>query len=116
MKLTKKERRMYDYMCRFFDRNGFPPTTREMAEALGYSTTSSVAYIKRKLVDRGLLSVSRYTARGMRITRKDTPRGMTIRERELNAYCANAEDVSVIFADMNDAGEFSAVTVITRSE
>jgi hypothetical protein len=41
---------------------------------------------------------------------------MTIRERELNAYCANAEDVSVIFADMNDAGEFSAVTIVARSE
>jgi len=48
--------------------HGYPPTVREIQDALGFSTTSLVQYHLNRLIEMGLLTKIRGKARTLRVT------------------------------------------------
>lgn len=50
------------------------------------------------------------------VTKKSAGRHMTARELRLDMECDEAPEPSVIYADIDADGEFTAVTIISRSE
>lgn len=70
--LTNRQRRIVRFVMEFFGGNGYGPSYREIAEAVGLSTTSSVSYQVEQLVKKGLLhrdpKRSRTVVPGQRMT------------------------------------------------
>lgn len=52
----------------FIDRNGYPPTRRELADELGLLSKSSAQQAVDRLEQAGLIEVDRKSSRSMRIT------------------------------------------------
>src|ERR671914_417262 len=40
--LSKRQRQIYDFVVRYADRHGYPPTVREIGEAVGLASPSTV--------------------------------------------------------------------------
>jgi repressor LexA len=53
--LTERQRRVLDVIRDWVDRYGYPPSVREIGEAVGLTSTSSVAHQLRKLESKGYL-------------------------------------------------------------
>jgi len=55
-KLPERQAMMYAFLNDYISVNGFPPTVREIGEALDISSTSLVSYYLKGLEERGLIS------------------------------------------------------------
>ena len=53
--LTKRQREIFDYIRRYLDRHGYPPTVREIGKAVGLHSSSTVHAHLSKLETLGLL-------------------------------------------------------------
>ncbi|MFN2497364.1 MAG: transcriptional repressor LexA, partial [Pseudonocardiaceae bacterium] len=53
--LTPRQRRVLDVICDWVERLGYPPSVREIGEAVGLTSTSSVAHQLRALERKGYL-------------------------------------------------------------
>lgn len=53
--LTRRERAAVDFIRRHVDEVGFAPTVREVGDAIGLSSTSSVSYVLSRLVQKGAI-------------------------------------------------------------
>lgn len=53
--LTRRQREVYDFIKDFSERNLYPPSYREIADACGLSSVSSVHHIIDRLVRRELV-------------------------------------------------------------
>lgn len=67
MKLSERQQRMYDFIRFFAEENQYPPTIREIGEAVGISSTSVVNYNLNKLVEAGLIERNKEVSRGIRV-------------------------------------------------
>jgi repressor LexA len=65
--LSDKQQRIYTYIQKFMQDNGYPPAIRNIQNDLKISSTSVVAYNLKKLEDRGLLKRAAKFARGMQL-------------------------------------------------
>jgi repressor LexA len=72
-KLSDRQRRIIDFIQRFTDENGYPPSIRQIGEAANISSTSVVNYNLNKLVDAGYLDREEKVSRGLRLTEKADP-------------------------------------------
>ena len=54
-KISEIEQRIFDYVRKFIDENGTPPSVREIGEVVGLKSTSTVQYHLNALVDAGYL-------------------------------------------------------------
>ncbi|HKZ54558.1 MAG TPA: transcriptional repressor LexA [Anaerolineales bacterium] len=66
-KLSDRQRRMLEFIERFDDDNGYPPSIREIGEAVGISSTSVVNYNLNRLVEEGYLGRDQNVSRGLRL-------------------------------------------------
>jgi len=48
--------KLYHYIVRCIDENGYPPTVRDICEEFDYKSTSTAQYYLKKLEDKGLIS------------------------------------------------------------
>lgn len=64
--LTESQQKVFDFLKRRID-DSIPPTVREICEATGLRSTSSVHAILNKLEDSGLISRDRNNSRSIRI-------------------------------------------------
>ena len=69
-KLSDRQRRMVDFIQRFQGDCGYPPSIREIGEAVGISSTSVVNYNLNRLVEEGYLDRQQNVSRGLRLTEK----------------------------------------------
>lgn len=69
-KLSDRQRRMLDFIVSFSDDNGYPPSIREIGQAVGISSTSVVNYNLNRLVEEGYLDRDQNVSRGIRLTEK----------------------------------------------
>ncbi len=69
-KLSDRQRRMLDFIEKFSDENGYPPSIREIGKAVGISSTSVVNYNLNRLVEEGFLGRDQNVSRGIRLTEK----------------------------------------------
>jgi len=68
--LTDRQRRMLEFIQRFGDDNGYPPSIREIGGAVGISSTSVVNYNLNRLVEEGYLGRDQNVSRGIRLTER----------------------------------------------
>lgn len=66
--LSGRQQAMLDFISNFIDKNGYPPTIREIGKACGISSTSVVNYNLNKLERDGLLARDREVSRGLRVS------------------------------------------------
>lgn len=66
-KLSARQEAMVDFIAKFLDENGYPPTIREIGKACGISSTSVVNYNLTKLEREGFLVRDREVSRGLRL-------------------------------------------------
>jgi repressor LexA len=66
-KLSARQKRILKFIETFIEANGYPPTIREIGEAVDIASTSVVNYNLNKLVEYGLLARSPEVSRGLRL-------------------------------------------------
>ncbi|MDI3531030.1 MAG: repressor LexA [Candidatus Atribacteria bacterium] len=54
-KLSEKEKQILLFISSFFERNGFPPTVREIGKGVGLKSSCTVHYHLKKLEQKGVL-------------------------------------------------------------
>lgn len=69
-KLSDRQRRMLDFILRFSEESGYPPSIREIGRAVDISSTSVVNYNLNRLVEEGYLDRDQNVSRGIRLTDK----------------------------------------------
>ena len=73
MKLSDRQQRILDFIRSFVEEHDYPPTIREIGQAVDISSTSVVNYNLNKLVDAGLIERNAEVSRGLRML--DSARG-----------------------------------------
>jgi repressor LexA len=66
-KLSKRQKAILDFIQRFIDDSGYPPTIREIGEACNISSTSVVNYNLNKLEREGYISREHKVSRGLKL-------------------------------------------------
>jgi repressor LexA len=69
-KLSDRQSRMVEFIHSFSEGNGYPPSIREIGEAVGISSTSVVNYNLNRLVEEGYLDRDQNVSRGIRLKEK----------------------------------------------
>ncbi len=72
-KMSKRQQRILAYLEEFIREKGYPPSIRQIQEALGISSTSVVDYNLTVLEKRGLIERDRRSSRSIRLTPKSLP-------------------------------------------
>lgn len=70
-RLTEKQRRILDYIVRHTRDHGYPPTVREIGEAVGLSSSSTVHSHLRTLEKAGLIRRDAVLTRAIRVVADD---------------------------------------------
>ncbi len=70
-KRDDRSRRIFDFICRYTDQYGFPPTLGEIAADEGYKSNSGVIRHLDKLEKWGWIERYHGNARSIRILRRD---------------------------------------------
>ena len=55
-RLSPKQERIYQYILEFTEKNGYPPSVREIAEAVGLKSPSTVHFHLKSLEDSGVIT------------------------------------------------------------
>jgi repressor LexA len=69
-KLSDRQKKMIDFIQKFSQQNGYPPSIREIGEAVDISSTSVVNYNLNRLVEEGYVARDQNVSRGIRLTEK----------------------------------------------
>lgn len=65
--LTDKQRRVYEFICDYLRRNGFPPTVREIGAAFGITSPNGVMCHLRAIEAKGWIRRDKRDSRAIRI-------------------------------------------------
>jgi repressor LexA len=65
--LSPRQRAMMEFINRFSEENGYPPTIREIGAAVNIPSTSVVNYNLNKLNEEGFITRSKKSSRGIRV-------------------------------------------------
>ncbi|MGI6037938.1 MAG: transcriptional repressor LexA [Limnochordia bacterium] len=71
-KLTERERQVLDYLKSFIEQRGYPPSVREICEALGIKSTSTAHSYLRRLEKKGYIRREATKPRAMVIATDDS--------------------------------------------
>jgi repressor LexA len=69
--LTKKQKQMLDFIKEFSEKNGYPPSFREIMTGLDYSSVATVAQHVANLVEKGYLRKRNNEARSIQLVDSD---------------------------------------------
>ena len=89
--LTKMQQKIYDYIADAIETKGYPPSVREIGEAVGLKSPSTVHFHIKHLEELGVLCKDGRKGRALTLPKRETkPVGQTvplsqIREEELPA-------------------------------
>ena len=72
-RLTPKQQQIYDYILSFTDEHGYPPSVREIAQAVELKSPSTVHFHIKSLVAAGLLSQTEGKTRSITINPDRAP-------------------------------------------
>ena len=76
--VSKKQEEILNYIDKTIKSNGYSPTVREICEAVGLKSTSTVQYHIKKLIDLGFLNKSENISRSITSRTVDTKYGIPI--------------------------------------
>ncbi len=77
IKLSARQQAIVDFIAKFIEENGYPPTIREIGKACGISSTSVVNYNLAKLEREGYLVRDREVSRGLRLAAENLREGLS---------------------------------------
>ncbi len=105
---------IYEYLCRVIPTQGYAPSVREIGEAMGLKSPSTVHFHLKRLQERGLIAKSDGKGRALVLTGRSEPNRIPV----LGDVAAGApilaqeriEDYLTIDGDSNE-GEYFAVRV-----
>ena len=67
-KLTPKQQQIYDYILAFADEHGYPPSVREIAQAVGLKSPATVHFHLKGLREAGCITQAEGKTRAITIT------------------------------------------------
>lgn len=70
--LYKKERELLNFIIQFQEQNGYSPTLKEMADATGKRSVSTVHALIRTMVDKGYVQKVEGNLRTLKVLKKDS--------------------------------------------
>jgi len=110
--LSERQRRILQVIREFLDEYGYPPTIREIGEAVGISSTSVVSYNLKVLERKGYLKRNREISRGLCLVEgPDSPaRGVDLITIPLLGVIAAGEPIPVPDSDFS-LSEFEGITL-----
>ena len=73
-----KTQEVYEYIVSFIDDNRYPPTIREIGNALNFDSTSTVSYHLEKLEKQGKITRDPKKNRAIELTDRNMPSGITL--------------------------------------
>ena len=76
--VSKKQEEILNYIDKTIKSNGYSPTVREICEAVGLKSTSTVQYHLKKLIDLGFLNKSEKISRSITSRTVDSKYGIPI--------------------------------------
>ena len=76
--VSKKQEEILNYIDKTIKSNGYSPTVREICEAVGLKSTSTVQYHLKKLIDLGFLNKSENISRSITSKTVDSRHGIPI--------------------------------------
>ena len=76
--VSKKQEEILNYIDKTIKSNGYSPTVREICEAVGLKSTSTVQYHLKKLIDLGFLNKSENISRSITSRAVDSKYGIPI--------------------------------------
>ncbi len=65
-KLTRGEKRVYDYLLEYIDANGYSPSVRDIASAVGFASSSTVHLYLSRLEQKGYIEREQRKSRSFR--------------------------------------------------
>jgi SOS-response transcriptional repressor LexA len=68
--MTNAQRKLLEYILKFSEENGYPPSVREMGRNFGWSSTNAGSDHMRRLAKKGYIQVTPGIARGIKVTPK----------------------------------------------
>jgi repressor LexA len=81
--LTDRQREIYDYVTRYVDDHGYPPTVREIGEAVGLASPSTVHAHLANLERAGLIRRDPTKPRALELVGRERPRAEPAREDDV---------------------------------
>lgn len=66
--LPERQQKVLDCIAAYVDEHGFPPTVREIGDAIGVNSTSLVSYYLKRLEERGLIVREPSMSRAIQLT------------------------------------------------
>ncbi len=72
--LTPKQQEIYDFICAFTQGHGYPPSVREIGQAVGLKSPSTVHFHLKGLENAGVLTKAAGKTRAMTLTEDSAPR------------------------------------------
>ncbi len=76
MGLSERQQRIYEYITKFMNEKGRPPTIREIGAKVGITSTSVVNYNLNILVREGLILREKEVSRGLRVVGANVAKSM----------------------------------------
>lgn len=90
-----KEERIYEYIMKHIEKTGYPPSIRDIRDAVGIKSTSTVhAYIER-LENKGMIFRDSGKSRSLRVDKKELPESDTVRVPILGKVAAGVPITAV---------------------
>ncbi len=72
-RIFNKTEQLYDFIKKYKNKNGFPPSVREMCSALNINSTSTITYYLNYLEEQGKIRRGAYKNRAIEILSPDKP-------------------------------------------
>lgn len=73
MELSKMQKRIYDYIADCVQRQGYPPSVREIADAVGLKSPSTVHFHLKHLVEAGVIEKGAGKGRAITLVSQEPP-------------------------------------------
>ena len=96
--LTKKQQLIYDYICTFTDEHGYPPSVREIGEAVDLKSPSTVHFHLKGLEEAGMIVKSAGKTRAISLPNREVPEPVTA-EQNMVPIVGNVAAGSPILAE-----------------
>jgi repressor LexA len=68
IELPERQQRVLNFIQSYLEQSGYPPTVREIGDAVGIKSTSLVTYYLDRLEEKGHITRDRSISRGIRLT------------------------------------------------
>jgi repressor LexA len=107
--LSKRQKKILDFIREFIDEHQFPPTIREIGETVGISSTSVVKYNLDALQRRGYIERDREISRGLRLVQDAAEHLAEVIQIPILGRIAAGEPIPVPESDFSPFGHDTTV-------